>query len=71
MSDATRYHTREEAKGMTLSALIERLARLEAAPQWQGVEFDDARVRHKRHTEILTLREIIASGQAALVEANR
>lgn len=60
MSMSAQYHAREWAKGKTAAAITQRIAALKAAPEWQGVEFDDVRVRHMRQTEIDTLTAIVA-----------
>lgn len=54
------YHTKMWAEGKRVDDLLVRAAYLEALPIWRGVEFDDARYRHMRRTEINTLREIAA-----------
>lgn len=64
MSDSARYHARMDAEGKTIAELREMIARAEAAPEWRGVEFDDARVRHKARTRLETLREVLAEREA-------
>lgn len=52
------YHTEMWAKGKRVDDLLVRAAYLEALPSWKGFEFDDARYRHMRRTEIDTLRKL-------------
>jgi hypothetical protein len=61
MSMSARYHATEWAKGKTAAEITQRIDELLDAPAWQGVEFDDARVRHMRQTEIDTLIELLAA----------
>lgn len=64
MSESTRYHARQWAQDKTLSEIQAEIARLKDTSEWRGVEFDDARVNHKRQTRIDELSVIAAEKTA-------
>jgi hypothetical protein len=57
---STEYHAAEEAKTYSDAELEEAIETLENAPTWRGVDFDDARVRHKRAARLRVYREALA-----------
>lgn len=69
MSLAAADDARLWAEGKSREEITAEADRLEAAPEWRGVEFDDHRMRHKRQTRVRTLREIAAAMSAAEAEA--
>lgn len=59
MSMSARYHAKQWANGKTANEIRAEIARLEAMPRHQGIEFDDDRVRHMHATTIETLRQLL------------
>lgn len=70
MSMAATHEARNFAKAHTISEIRDEISRLEAMPRHEGIEFDDARVRHMHTTKIEILRSyVILREAAALIQA--
>jgi hypothetical protein len=62
MSDSARYHTRLWATNKTPDEIRDEIVRVQALRRHEGVEFDDARVRHRRAVQLEELNRLLTEG---------
>jgi hypothetical protein len=62
MSEATRESTRQWCRQQTAAELRVEIRKAREARRWEGCEFDDARVRHKRQVRLETMELALERG---------